>query len=93
MKDSKKYLLNDYYSVLIENFPFCQIDIVENKLGQSSVRLKCKVNNFKTLDMFIFNNGFAVSYKPNGKSKCYDSLSPKEVSSIVKKILKNYIPF
>lgn len=86
----KKYKLDDYYNSLTENFPFCKIDRVENKLSQCSVRLQYKIDKLRSLDMFVFENGFTVAYKPNGKAKCYDPLSPKQVVAIVKRIFDNY---
>lgn len=82
------YELQDYYDLLKSSFaPPIEVDLVRNKLGQNSVRVRYVVNKLKEFDMFIFGSDFAVAYKPNGKTKLYEHLTPKQARQVAKACL------
>ena len=85
-----KYQLEDYYRLLKRRFSFCIIDYAINKMGQPTVRIQYKIDKLKSFDMFVFEKGFCVSYKPNGKSKCYECLTPNQVASVIERVISCY---
>lgn len=88
MEKANKYQLEDYFDVLTnlkERYgDKCEVDIVRNKLGQDSVRIRYVIDKLKEFDMFIFGSDFAVAYKPNGRVKMYSSITPKQARQIAK---------
>ena len=91
MLKKQKYQLEDYLAILQECFgDKCEIDIATNKVGQPSVRLRYHPGRLLSFEMFIFESGFAVSYKPNGKAKCYEYLTPKQAAAIAAMVLDWY---
>ena len=86
-----KYQLVDYFELLKERFgEKCDIDLLTNKLGQATVRLRYKINSIKTFELFIFESGFAVSYKPNKRTKLYEKITPKQAAQTVKMVIDWY---
>lgn len=80
-----KYQLEDYYNILKPLYDDrVEVDMKRNKLGQPTVRVHYELNKLKVFDLFIFENGFAVAYKPNGKTKLYEHLTPKQARQICK---------
>ena len=83
--ENNKYQLEDYYNILKPLYDdHVQVDMVTNKLGQSSVRVHYEINKLQVFDLFIFAPGFAVAYKPNGKTKLYEYLTPRQARQICK---------
>lgn len=84
-RKNSSYELQDYYDLLKNSFnPPIEVDLVRNKLGQDSVRIRYVIDKLKEFDLFIFGNGFAVAYKPNGKTKLYEHITPKQARQICK---------
>ena len=98
MEKNQKYQLEDYYNILsdflckiVDNASTCaQVDLVRNKLGQDSVRVRYKKSRLKEFHKYIFGSDFAVAYKPNGRVKMYESITPKQVKLIVERVLFHY---
>lgn len=87
-RKNNSYELQDYYNLLRNSFEsLVEIDIVRNKLSQDSVRIRYVIDKLKEFDMFIFGSDFAVAYKPNGETKLYDNITPKQARSIIRKVL------
>lgn len=91
-RKNSSYELQDYYDLLKNSFnPPIEVDLVRNKLDQGSVRIRYAISRLKAFDMFIFENGFAVSYKPNGRTKLYEYITPKQARAIAKQVLRYMI--
>ena len=87
---NNSYELQEYYDLLNDSFDYpVEVDLARNKLGQDSVRVRYVVNKLKEFDMFIFGSDFAVAYKPNGKVKLYDRITPKQARAIVVQVLRH----
>lgn len=85
MERKSNYKLQDFYDILKEAFPEpVEVDLVRNQLGQDSVRVHHRIDRLREFDMFIFGSDFAVAYKPNGRVKLYESITPNQARKIAK---------
>lgn len=88
-RKNSSYELQDYYDLLKSTFNLpVEVDLVRNKLGQDSVRVRYVIDKLKEFDMFIFGSDFAVAYKPNGRVKLYEHITPKQVKAITYQIVR-----